>query len=104
MPKKLGFIIALCAIAACERAESTGSAPLDGRQLLIFAPEVSEREPRFPGIRGAQVFGMNVDGMKPGEPVSFSPDFGHNSMYIKKIVARMNATAPEGADLASWGY
>jgi hypothetical protein len=105
MLKKLGLIVALCAVGACNQAEEaavpaptvtlqlaegTGGEPLDGRLLVIFAPEGSEQEPRFqvrPGVKGAQVYGMNVDGLEPGAPISFVPDFG----YPKKTLTELPA-------------
>lgn len=48
-----------------------GKEELDGRLLLIIAPRGSSTEPRFSvstdGLNTAQVFGIDVDGMKPGD-------------------------------------
>ncbi len=49
------------------------TAPLDGRLLLLIAPE-GETEPRFqvaPGPAGIQVFGLDVEAMAPDVPVVF---------------------------------
>jgi hypothetical protein len=49
--------------------ESVSSEALDGRVLVILATD-SGREPRFQtgyGIPGAQLFGINVNGLKAGE-------------------------------------
>ena len=49
--------------------ESAAAGPLDGRILLIIATD-GEKEPRLqvrPGFRAAQVFGVDVDGLMPGE-------------------------------------
>ncbi|HLG05384.1 MAG TPA: hypothetical protein VI383_04470 [Gemmatimonadales bacterium] len=46
------------------------SAPLDGRLLLLISAD-SSGEPRFrvsDNVGTAQVFGLDVDGMRPGEP------------------------------------
>ncbi len=53
--------------------ESSSDEVLDGRLLLMLAKE-NEKEPRFqitdgPGTQ--LIYGMNVDGIKPGESVSF---------------------------------
>ncbi len=48
-------------------------APLDGRVLLLIATH-DEQEPRFQingRLSSAQVFGVNVDGLKPGEAATF---------------------------------
>jgi len=48
--------------------------PLDGRLLLIFSKDTS-KEPRFQvsdtSLNTAQIFGIDVDGMKPGEEKFF---------------------------------
>lgn len=47
-----------------------GKEELDGRLLLVIAPRGSGTEPRFSvstdGLNTAQVFGIDVDGLKPG--------------------------------------
>jgi hypothetical protein len=45
--------------------------PLDGRLILILTKD-DETEPRLqvrPGVNAVQIFGMNVESMRPGEPV-----------------------------------
>jgi hypothetical protein len=52
-------------------SDSMSSTPLDGRLILILSRDDSE-EPRFqvrPGVEAVQIFGINVDGMAPGEEV-----------------------------------
>ncbi len=47
------------------------SASLDGRLLVILSKD-DEREPRFqvrPGVRAVQLFGIDVDGVAPGQQV-----------------------------------
>ena len=44
--------------------------PLDGRMLLMISRQ-GDQEPRFQindGARGQQIFGIDVDGLEPGEP------------------------------------
>src|SRR5210317_757225 len=53
-------------------SESVGTEPLDGRLLLMLSDDPSQ-EPRFQinsGLNTQLVFGMNVEGMQPGEVVS----------------------------------
>ena len=50
-------------------SSEASSEALDGRLLLILSKD-DEREPRFqvrPGIRAVQMFGMNIDGVEPGQ-------------------------------------
>ncbi len=52
---------------------SASSTPLDGRMLLMISNN-NKTEPRFQirdGVRTQQIFGMDVDGMVPGEDVVF---------------------------------
>lgn len=104
MLKKLGLFITVCALAACNApskgptakdgvtlrvASDVSEQALDGRILLIFAKE-GEQEPRFQvraDIKGAQVFGMDVDGLTPGMSLSFNPNFG----YPKQMLADLPA-------------
>lgn len=54
------------AVSFTEEASAT---PLDGRIILIITRNEDE-EPRFqvrPGVDAAQIFGINVDGLAPGE-------------------------------------
>ena len=54
---------------ALRYGEAAAAGPLDGRLLLIIAPD-DEKEPRFrvrSGIKAAQVFGLDVEGLAPGE-------------------------------------
>lgn len=57
-------------------AESAGTEPLDGRIVLILGTKKG-REPRFEvgyGISSAQLFGIDVNGLKPGEEVHIGND------------------------------
>jgi hypothetical protein len=50
-------------------SEAAAADPADGRILLIIAVD-GEKEPRFqvrPGVKAAQVFGLDVNGLRPGE-------------------------------------
>ena len=54
---------------------SVGETPLDGRLLLLFSDDPAQ-EPRFQvnaGLNTQPVFGMNVEGMQPGQAVAFDP-------------------------------
>lgn len=54
-------------------SENLAEAPEDGRLLLMLADN-QDREPRFQinsGLKAQPVFGMNVDGLKPGESLVF---------------------------------
>lgn len=84
--QKVVISVLLFTIAACQQATDRGPAPaefalsfsaeasaeaLDGRMLLILT--TSDRaEPRFQvtaGINAVQIFGVDVDGMAPGDSV-----------------------------------
>jgi hypothetical protein len=73
-------VCSACAPAPEEDRESTAftvsfsadasPGPLDGRVILILAPE-GDTEPRFQvrsGVDAVQIFGVNVDALAPGEP------------------------------------
>lgn len=84
--KKLLFSVFLLTLVACQPAEQSKSQSvsfalsfsadvsgeaLDGR-LLLFLSKDDANEPRFqvrPGVEAIQIFGMNVEDMRPGEPV-----------------------------------
>lgn len=61
-------------------SEEVDSATHDGRLLLILAKDDDE-EPRFqvaPGVNAVQIFGINVDGMRPGQEVTLDESvFGY---------------------------
>jgi len=75
-------------------ASGARAEPADGRLLLLFAPvEEGEdaSEPRFQ-VRGtvasAQVFGVDVDGLAPDEPVVFDGDvFGYPAVSLRDVPA-----------------
>ncbi|WP_445384314.1 alpha/beta hydrolase-fold protein [Robiginitalea sp. IMCC44478] len=55
--------------------DGAADAPLDGRLLLMFSNN-PEQEPRFQinsGLNTQLIFGMNVEGIQAGEPISFDP-------------------------------
>lgn len=50
--------------------ENASSEPLDGR-LIVMLSRTDDREPRYqvrPGVDAVQIFGLDVNGMRPGEP------------------------------------
>jgi len=50
---------------------AAASEALDGRLLVILSKD-DESEPRFqvrPGVRAVQMFGVNIDGVAPGQEV-----------------------------------
>ncbi len=56
--------------------EAAHAGPLDGRLLLMLSTD-DTAEPRFQisdGLQTQLIFGLNVEGMAPGETRSFSPD------------------------------
>jgi hypothetical protein len=74
-------------LAACDRAATGGlrfevtyassldAGPLDGRVLLIVSTN-KDREPRFQIARGPttqQIFGVDLDGLRPGQPAVVDP-------------------------------
>jgi hypothetical protein len=74
-------IVLLLAIASAASAQTitvsfpaTASAkPLDGRVLLLLSNDAGSAEPRMQindSPRSQEVFGVTVDGLKPGEPVA----------------------------------
>lgn len=64
--------------------------PLDGRLLLLISTDASE-EPRFQindGLKTQQVFGLNVEGLQPGQKVIFdSQAFGYPRQSLRDIPA-----------------
>lgn len=60
--------------------EARSTEPLDGRVLLLIATN-AETEPRFQvraGVGAAQVFGMDVEGLAPGDEAVFTAEvFGY---------------------------
>jgi hypothetical protein len=61
-------------------AEETGESALDGRVILILSKD-DDSEPRFqvrPGVDAVQIFGVDVNGLEPGEVVAFDDSvFGY---------------------------
>ena len=63
------------------------SKQLDGRVLLLVSNNPSE-EPRMQisiSPNSQQVFGMTVDGLRPGEPVSFGSQTQNGSRVVSRI-------------------
>lgn len=64
--------------------------PIDGRLLLLISTDPSE-EPRFQindGLKTQQVFGLNVDGLQPGQKASFDGKaFGYPRQSLSEIPA-----------------
>jgi Putative esterase len=64
------------------------AAPLDGRLLLVLSTDPSA-EPRFQisnSVRTQMLFGLDVDGMKPGEPVVLDDAaFGYPVRYLHDV-------------------
>lgn len=65
---------------AVSYADELSDVALDGRLLLILSKNDAE-EPRFqvrPGVAAVQIFGINVDGMQPGQQIVFDESvFGY---------------------------
>ena len=87
MKKALFFIFLIILFNSCQNqsasvanvtfnlsiSEELSEAPEDGRLLLLLADN-DEREPRFqinPGLNAQPAFGMNVEGLQPGESKVF---------------------------------
>ncbi len=70
--------------------EQQSQTPLDGRMLLLISTEAGE-EPRFQindGLKTQQVFGINVDGLKPGQKAIFDRKvFGYPRQNLSEIPA-----------------
>ncbi|WP_414901578.1 alpha/beta hydrolase-fold protein [Sphingomonas flavalba] len=62
----------------------------DGRVILILTPD-GKTEPRFqvnPTFKGAQIFGVNVDGLKPGQATTIAPGvFGFPAKDVGQVPA-----------------
>ncbi len=70
-------------------AERSAS-PLDGRVILVLAKNADE-EPRFQvsdGAKGQQIFGIDVEGLAPGQPVIFDAStFGYPLASLADVPA-----------------
>lgn len=81
-PSKLKF--------ATTFTEQQSKTPLDGRLLLLISTDLSQ-EPRFQindGLKTQQVFGLNVDGLKPGQKAIFGgKEFGYPRQSLSEIPA-----------------
>ncbi len=66
------------------------SEALDGRLLMILSKD-DESEPRFqvrPGVRAVQMFGINIDGVAPGQEVVIDESvFGYPIDSLKDLPA-----------------
>jgi len=93
--KNIVVAVLLLSIAACQPtaepasdsstfalsfSEDASSEPLDGRLLLILSKN-DENEPRFQvrsGVNAAQIFGVNAEGLAPGEAMTIDESvFGY---------------------------
>ena len=96
-------VVLLCLVALTSIGTSVGAVEigisvdpavsdvsLDGRVLLLLAVD-DEREPRFQvgwGITGGQVFGVDVEGLAPGEAAVFTTDtFGWPTRSLGELPA-----------------
>ncbi len=100
MRKVSGLAAALLGFAAVSAAASVGAQvftvnfpaarsdkQLDGRVLLLLSNDSSE-EPRMQidiSPKSQQVFGLTVDGLRPGEPVAFGSQTQNGSRVVSKI-------------------
>lgn len=73
-----------------EFSNSVSSSPQDGRLLLLFANN-DKAEPRFQindGLKAQLVFGLDVENMKPGQPIVFdNAAFGFPFNQLSEIPA-----------------
>jgi len=71
-------------------AQDFHAGPLDGRVLLMFAKKDTS-EPRFQvtsGLNAIQIFGVDIDGLQPGEEVTFDGSvFGYPFESIADLPA-----------------
>ncbi|HHL52099.1 MAG TPA: hypothetical protein ENJ39_01880 [Flammeovirgaceae bacterium] len=69
-------------------ADSLADKPLDGRLLILISTN-NEKEPRFQitdGPATQQVYGMDVEGMQPGEALAFDPEaFGYPLQQLSAL-------------------
>ena len=95
--------------------------PIDGRVILLLSRDL-KREPRShvspnEPLDSPYLFGLTVDGLVAGHAAVIDQRaFGwpaarlaysrlhYNVQYLPKILQRIAATAPAGADLKSWRY
>ncbi len=97
----LVFVLAACQPTSTELASTSASfsisftsdassEALDGRLLVILSKD-DEREPRFqvrPGVRAVQMFGINIDGVVPGQEVVIDESvFGYPFDSLKDLPA-----------------
>ncbi len=73
-----------------ELPADAGSGPLDGRLIVVLAVE-QEPEPRFqvtPRLPAPQIFGVDVDGLAPGDSVTIDPSvFGFPRHSLREVPA-----------------
>ncbi len=69
-------------------ADSLADKPMDGRLLILISTN-NEKEPRFQIVDGPatqQVYGMDVEGMQPGEALAFDPEaFGYPLQQLSAL-------------------
>jgi hypothetical protein len=100
------FLLPVLVLAACQPTSTelasaspsfaisfsadASSEALDGRLLVILSKD-DEREPRFqvrPGVRAVQMFGINIDGVAPGQEVVIDESvFGYPIDSLKDLPA-----------------
>ncbi|MEM6671238.1 MAG: alpha/beta hydrolase-fold protein [Planctomycetota bacterium] len=85
LPQQASHPLAVVRFVAGARPEAA-----DGRVLLLFSKD-GEREPRFQvsgRVSSAQVFGVDVAGLAPGEDVAFDAEvFGHPLPSLRDLEA-----------------
>ena len=96
--KYFSFLLVLLLLNACQQepggvkfsvqfAPELSSAPQDGRLLVLLSNDPSD-EPRFQisiGLESQMVFGVDVNGMKPGENIKIDSAFGYPVMNFRDI-------------------
>jgi hypothetical protein len=96
--KYFSLLLVLLLLNACQQepdgvnfsvqfAPELSSAPQDGRLLVLLSNDPSD-EPRFQigiGLESQMVFGVDVNGMKPGENIKIDSAFGYPVMNFRDI-------------------
>jgi hypothetical protein len=96
--KYFSFLLVLLLLNAClqepggvnfsvQFAPELSSAPQDGRLLVLLSNDPSD-EPRYQisiGLESQMVFGVDVNGMKPGENIKIDSAFGYPVMNFRDI-------------------
>ena len=96
--KYICLLLSLLALNACQQnpgsisfsvqfAPELSTSPQDGRLLVLLSNDPSD-EPRFQigiGLESQMVFGVDVNGMKPGENVKIDSAFGYPVINFRDI-------------------